>query len=156
MILPTFARRRLAPILASLVLAACDGLGAGVCEHTYRDPLLVLQSVTDARTGASLTRVSIRDVTVGGQPVRAEDLLRGPTRNATLDSGGLLCAADCGFATSPGRYRLSVAAEGYQPLIVERDAEYARFRGGCPSYNEGSSVIRLQLTALPVAVPTRF
>ena len=44
MLLHTFARRRLAPILASLVLAACDGLGAGVCEHTYRDPLLVLQN----------------------------------------------------------------------------------------------------------------
>lgn len=152
----SFARHRLAPLLATLALGACEGLGAGVCEHTYRDPLLVLQTVTDARTGALLTRVSVRDVTVDGQPVRAEDLLRGPTRNTLLESGGLVCAADCGFGTTPGRYRLTVAAQGYQPLVVERDADYARFRGGCPSYNEGSSVMRVQLTPMLVAVQLPF
>ena len=123
-------------------------LGAGSCEHTYRDPLLVLQTVTDARTGAPLTRVTIRDVTVAGQPVRAEDLLRGPTRNVVLDNGGLVCAGDCGFATTPGLYRLTVAAQGYQPLVVERDADYARFQRGCPSFNEGSSVMQVQLTPI--------
>ena len=128
-------------------------LGAGGCEHTYRDPLIVLQTVTDARTGAQLTRVTVRDIMLAGQPVPAEDLLRGPTRNVALDNGGLLCAADCGFATSPGRYRLTVAAQGYQPLVVERDADYARFRGGCPSYNEGSSVMRVQLS--PIAAPSQ-
>ncbi len=149
----SFARHCLAPLLATLALGACDGLGAGVCEHTYRDPLLVLQTVTDARTGAPITRVAVRDVMFAGQPIRAEDLVHGPSRNVALDSGGLVCAADCGFATSPGRYRFTVAAQGYQPLVVERDADYARFHGGCPSYSEGSIVMRVQLTPIAATPP---
>ena len=150
-----FARLCLAPLLATCALGACrDIFGAGGCDHTFRDPLFILQTVTDARTGAPLARVTVRDVTIAGQSVRAEDLLWGPTRNVKLESGELVCAGDCGFGTAAGRYRLTVAAPGYQPLVVELDADYARFRGGCPSYNEGSSVLRVQLT--PIAAPLMF
>ncbi|WP_309672254.1 hypothetical protein [Gemmatimonas sp.] len=96
--------------------------------------------------------MTIRDVTIAGQPVSVEELLRGPTRNVVLDTDGLVCAKDCGFATTPGLYRLTVAAQGYVPLVVERDAKYARFQGGCPSFNEGSSVVQVQLTPISMGL----
>lgn len=144
--------RALAALLAVLALGGCQmPFSAGGCSHTYRDPLIVLAAATDARTGATLPRVSVRDVTFGGQPASLESLLLGPTRNVVLAPGELVCGADCGFATSPGRYRFTVVAPGYQPLVIERDVDFARFQGGCPSYNAGSYVLRVQLTAEPAA-----
>ncbi|WP_411281366.1 hypothetical protein [Gemmatimonas sp.] len=144
---PSTAAVRLRALLATtLVLGACQNpLGAGSCEHTYRDPLLVIVA-TDARTRAALPRVIVRDVNFGGRPVDLAGLVLPPARNVTLVDGALVCGTDCGFGTSPGRYRMTVAAPGYQWLVVEGEADFARFRGGCPSYNAGSYFIAAQLT----------
>jgi hypothetical protein len=125
--------------------AGCAELGVGACEHTYRDPVLTISAATDAESGASITPLQITAVAVGGQLQPIASLLA-TAFGARAVGDTIVCDVPCGFGTSESRYALTAAASGYVARDVTTEARYARFEGGCPSYNSGSTRTTITLT----------
>lgn len=136
-------------VAASFVLTfGCQEFGGGPCIHTYRDPVLAITAATDAAAGASIAPLFITGVTVGGQAQPVGYLLA--TAFGTRAQGDtIVCGVPCGFGTSEGRYGFTASATGYAPRPITVDARFARFEGGCPSFNEGSTETSVSLPRTP-------
>jgi hypothetical protein len=134
---------------AALALTlGCQEFGAGPCEHTYRDPVLALTTATDAASGARITPLFLTAVSVGGQ-VQPIGYLLATAFGAREQDDTLVCDVPCGFGTSEGRYAFTASAVGYAPRAIAVDARFARFEGGCPSFNEGSTRTSVALPRNP-------
>jgi hypothetical protein len=143
--------REVPPALVATVLAltlGCQGFGAGPCEHTYRDPVLAVTAATDANSGARIAPLCITAVRVGGQAQPVGYLLA-TAFGARAQGDTLVCDVPCGFGTSEGRYAFTASAVGYEPRAAAVDARFARFEGGCPSFNEGSTRTSVALPRSP-------
>lgn len=139
------------PILitcCTLLPLGCRELGGGPCVHTYRDPVLAVTAASDGATGARIAPLFVTGVTVRdrSQPV---SYLLAVSFGARAQGDTIVCGVPCGFGTSEGPYSFVVSATGYAPRQVSVDARFARFDGGCPSFNEGSTEVSLSLPRAP-------
>lgn len=136
---------RFSIILMLTLLVGCKvGETLGPCLHTYEDPVLHIQSVTNAQTGQSVQALDIVQVLLNGQK---QDLhfVTAVSFNVVVMDSTLLCGLPCGFGTEPGVYTLTVAARGCRDTTVSLAASYAVFKGGCPSSNSGGSQYSFQM-----------
>jgi hypothetical protein len=143
--------RESSPVLVatSLVLTfGCQEFGAGPCIHTYRDPVLAITAATNAATGARIAPLFITGVTVGGQ-VQPVSYLLTTTFGVRAQGDTIICDVPCGFGTSEGAYGFTASAPGYAARAITVNARFARFDGGCPSFNAGSTETSISLARAP-------
>lgn len=133
---------------ALLLAVGCSELGAGGCEHTFRDPVLAITSVTDGASGVRVSPLQITAVSVGGQ-VQPVGYLLATAFGARAAGDTIVCDVPCGFGTTESRYSFTAAANGFVPQVITTEARYSRFEAGCPSYNAGSTRTSIALTRNP-------
>ena len=127
-------------------LVGCDAIGAGPCEHTFRDPLVTVQSAKDSATGAPIPQLLLHSFTVRAIPQVARDIaVVPPTSRVALRGDTLVCAVVCGFGTLEGPWSFTATASGYLPRTVQATGTYPRFDGGCPSSNSGTVSLNIRL-----------
>ncbi len=145
--------KRTVQIGSLLGVAACDPeLRGGVCIHEYRDPLIVIQQVTDRATGRAIPTVALTGFGLNGRPlVAAQVSLGDASQNVRVRGDTLWCDVRCGFGSSEGNWGFTVSASGYDRLEYRRDVRFRIFKGGCPSYNAGSTELALRLEVAPPA-----
>ncbi|WP_156392038.1 MULTISPECIES: hypothetical protein [unclassified Roseateles] len=125
--------------MASLLLGltACGGGGddresVGCPAIVLSDgPSLILASVQNAATAASIPVVVLSDITVGGSRVPLE-LLSQQSLNVRVVGNTLECTLPCGFSASAGEQAFTVSAPGYISQTVSAIGSYAGRRGECP------------------------
>ena len=92
-------RLALAEALVS-VLMACSSVGT--CEHSYRDPVLVVGSVTGGGSTV-LSSVGIADISINGRVVKdLNSLVTPPSFGVSVIEGGPSCQIVCGFGLEEG------------------------------------------------------
>ena len=131
-------------LVSAVLSVGCAEPGAGPCVHTYRDPVLAITSVVDSESGGRIASILVTNVTISGrsEPVGA---LLDVAFGASTRSDTLVCGVPCGFGTSEGQYTFKAAAPGYTARQVSVNARFARFDGGCPSSNAGSTEVSVSL-----------
>jgi len=136
---------RVSIVLVLAVLAGCKADGTiGPCVHTYEDPVLHIQSVTNAQTGQSVQALEILEVLLDGQK-QDPRVLKVVSFNVVAADSTLLCGLPCGFGTETGIYTLTITAKGCRDTTISLQAQYAVFRGGCPSSNSGGTQHSFQM-----------
>lgn len=127
-----------------LTIVGCNDTIAppGPCVHEYKSPILEITSAV-ASDGEPVSELTIRSVTLDGRVVDPLFLLMGPNHGVVLWQGSLLCNVPCGFAAESGHYLLTVEAPGQPTRMIEVDAAYRVFHGGCPSYNDGGTTVNV-------------
>jgi hypothetical protein len=134
-------------LISGFVFAGCgSNENVGPCVHIYEDPVLHIQSVTNVQTGQSVQALNIIQVFRNGQKENIQPLLAVSYNVTTIDST-LLCGLPCGFGTEAGTYRLTVAARGCKDTTISFVANYAVFKGGCPSSSSGGTKVSFQMQA---------
>lgn len=142
-------KRNALMILLSVAVWSCDKSKDGTigpCVHTYEDPVLHVESVTDAQNGQRVFAFRILEVTRNGvkqQPI----FLKIVSYNVVVYDTTLVCNVPCGFGTDEGAYTLRVSASGYRDTTISVNAKYAVFKGGCPSSNSGGTKFSFQMQA---------
>lgn len=112
----------------------------------FADPLFQITSVTDARTGSPLSRITLSEIKYAGTPVSPTTLLYDRTSfGVSAEGDTLACTVPCGFGVTEGRYEFKVTAPGYQPMRVAQDGRYQRLQSECPRVYAGSTELRLSL-----------
>lgn len=111
---------------------ADNGTGIGPCVHNYEEPILHVQSVTNAQTGAQIEAIILSDVRIDSTKTDLRFLIIESNRIAMLDSS-LVGNPPCSFGIQEGKYSFSVSASGYRDTLIIADAAYSIFEGGCPS-----------------------
>ena len=71
-----------------------------------------------------------------------------PSYGVELVDGILICEVPCGFGTFEGDYNVVVSADGYSPKTIQFDAFYEVLDLGCPSFNDGATIIDITLDPL--------
>jgi hypothetical protein len=117
---------------------AKDGGTIGPCVHTYEDPIIHVDSVTNAQNGSLISTFQIREIIKDGNRVQPE-YIKIVSSNVAVYDTMLVCNLPCGFGTDEGVYTLKVSAIGYRDTTVSIKAKYAVFKGGCPSSNSGGT-----------------
>lgn len=142
-------RLHLAAILAVL-LVSCDETvdrRVGPCVHVYEEPILHIESVRNAQTGAHITSITLSDVRVDAVRQYPAVLVAESRRMTVVDSV-LVGNPPCGFGTQPGLYTFRVSASGFRDTVVAFIASYSTNRGGCPSSSTGGSRVGIDLQPL--------
>jgi hypothetical protein len=122
-------------------------VGAGPCEHTYRQAILLIDAARDAEDGSPLPMVALSHIRRNGNEQDPKFLVLGPpSHGVEVHGDSLVCHVPCGFATDEGNYTFTVSADGYPPQERTYEARYRVFKGGCPSYNDGGLRIVLSLS----------
>ena len=138
----TMKRRRLvAPALVGL-FAVCEGLGAGPCYHDFRDPVLSIRTVTDSVSNQSIPRIALTHLLVNGH---ATVIITPSSTRIMIQGDTVWCEVACGLGNEEGMWSFDVSAAGYRTRSIQVSARYARFDGGCPSSNTGSTTMSLRL-----------
>ena len=129
-------------------LAGCDSIDTvrGPCVHTYEDPIIHIDRVTDIVTGSSIRAFQITSALIDTFDVDLALLKTSAFYNVVLFDSVLICNTPCGFGTSGGTYTLSISAPNYKDTTIVIQAKYAVFNGGCPSSNSGGTVFNFQLS----------
>ena len=116
-----------------LPLACADT--AGPCVVSFEDPLVRITSSLDSVSGDPIPRLQIERIVFDGVTADLAPFAS-PAEGVVLSNDGLLeCEVPCslGARHMEGFYRITTSAPGYQPQIVEVDAQYAKSEGpGCP------------------------
>lgn len=143
----TTARTLLAAAMLPLGCAGPDPSAAQMmrpCVHTYRSGIVVVAAAQSAGgAAAALPTVTLGDFKVNGQPLNPSDLQQ--LNNATPAGPGLACTVPCSFGVEEGKWQFTAGAAGHAAKAVSVDARYAEFVGGCPSYNDKGTEVRLVL-----------
>ena len=149
--------RRLPPLLtlALLVLGltSCGGGGddpplAGPCVVSYAEPSLIISSVQNAATGASVPVVSLSGITIDGTAFNVASLPREAV-NVKAVGSALECTTPCGFAVHEGAIAFTVSAPGFVARSVAATGSYSSRSGnpgGCPLNLTGGNRINLSLS----------
>ena len=123
---------------------------SGPCNIRYAEPLFLVASAADARTGAVLPQVLLRSYAFEGNPDLGTafliDVYGLTPRNVRAEGGALVCAVACGFGAAEGRYSLTFGAAGYRDTTFAVEARFAWGEGSCPRTLSGGRTIRLVLT----------
>jgi hypothetical protein len=115
-----------------------DGDTIGPCVHTYEDPVIHIDSVTNAQNGSLISTFQILEIIKDGyreQPAYMKIV----SNNVAVYDTMLVCSLPCSFGTDEGKYSLKVSAVGYRDTTVSVNAKYAVFKSGCPSSNSGGT-----------------
>ena len=113
--------------------------------HIYEEPILKIVSVVEAQSGQSIQSVCIHDIYIDGTMAHGE-YLTAESEGVTLQDSLLLCDVPCSFGTEAGDYRFLIFAAGYKEVqVIVENVAYSVFRGGCPSYNSGSTEVSIEL-----------
>jgi hypothetical protein len=124
----TFRLRRLHVVafagIAGMALAGCntttidDGSAeapAGVCSHTYREPVFNISYAVNALTGESLGTIVIQSISINDRLVTDDNNPLISSQNIERVDGHWRCSLPCGLGNEEGRYRVVVDAPGYLP-----------------------------------------
>ena len=106
----------------------------GRCTHTFEDPVVGIREVRGLG-GEAIPELKVWSIELDGAPVAVSSLLAPPAFRIAAIGDTLVCEAECGFGTAEGVYQFTVQAVGYERYVIEVDAAYATFDGGCPSSN---------------------
>jgi hypothetical protein len=156
----TFRLRRLHVVafagIAGMALAGCntttidDGSAeapAGVCSHTYREPVFNISYAVNALTGESLGTIVIQSISINDRLVTDDNNPLISSQNIERVDGHWRCSLPCGLGNEEGRYRVVVDAPGYLPQSLTVQANYRVYEGGCPSYSDQGLHVGLALEA---------
>lgn len=132
-----------------LLIISCESPGdaeVGPCVHFYEDPILLIESISDAESGNQIPQVNIYDIYIDSVKQDLSSLVSDSSQNVSVEDSVISCQTPCGFGTQDGSYRFSVDANNYQTktLSIEQ-VEYENFEGGCPSRNYGSTTMQFEL-----------
>lgn len=124
----------------------------GPCVHRYKDPILLVASVTDANSGDQISQVHISDIYIDSNQVEPSKLVRDSTywdhssQHVSVEDSIIICNPPCGFGTQEGNYRFTASAANHQDTTIRKEnVEYANFNGGCPSSNSGSTTLSFKM-----------
>ncbi len=131
--------------------SGCDQFGLnenrnyGPCVHKYLDPVLTIESVTDAQTGALVSPVYISDISIDDNKQSASHLAGMDSTNISVEDSVIVCTPACGFSHISGTYQFTVQSDQYRDTTIVKEVQYQESGGGCPSWSKGSTVISLTL-----------
>lgn len=131
--------------IALTSISGCKKEGTvGPCEHTYKDPVIHIESVRDRQSNQQIQTFKVLQAVRDGNKEHPY-FLKIVSYNVVTDDTALVCNSPCGFGTSEGTYALKVSASGYRDTTVVVTARYAVFNGGCPSSNSGGTSFSFQM-----------
>lgn len=153
----TFRLRRLQVVaIAGMALAGCntttidDGsveAPAGVCSHTYREPVFNISYAVNALTGEPVGTIVIQSISINDRLVTDDNNPLTGSQNIVRVDGHWRCSLPCGLGNEEGRYRIVVDSPGYLPQSLTVQANYRVYEGGCPSYSDQGLHVSLALEA---------
>src|SRR5687767_14124551 len=114
---------------SALLLAACDRYTVGTCDVITGEPLITIDRVQDALSGAGIPVVTIGSVVFDGSvPFPGSGLVATglPNHDATVVGDSLRCQVACGFGFLEGAYSMSINAAGYRDTTISFNATYNR------------------------------
>jgi hypothetical protein len=141
--------------IAALVSAGSVGPGPAAaqtqmmrpCVHSYRSGVVAVVAAQSAGTARAVPAVTLSGIKVDGQP--ADVATMSGLQNAVVAGSGVVCTLPCSLGTQEGRWEFTATAAGHVPRAASVDARYAVFQGGCPSYNDKGTEVRLTLEPVP-------
>jgi len=135
-------------IFIFLLITACDHFREtpiGPCEHTILDPVIEIVDVFDENSGQNIEEFKITRALRDSQHIELYTLINNVSFNSVIYDSVLYCNSPCGFAAEEGEYQLTLSASGYGDTTVVIDARFAKFNGGCPSSNSGSTTVTCKM-----------
>lgn len=133
--------------LAAIVLMGCRHNSLGTCHITFLDPLITIDRVQNATTGADLSLVKVSSILFDNRSVPDLSLLvSGPAHGVTIEGGILHCNVACGFGTEEGAFTMTVGAVGFRDTTVSLSPRYDGRVGNCPATFSRGDTLRLQLS----------
>ncbi len=120
---------------------------AGPCVQIEREPVVNLRSVFDIATNSGISQIEITNIKFEGNNITFEEDRNELTTNVYIEyeTDTLLCTLPCAFFKREGSYEFTVRAANFEYAIVEFDASYSIFEGGCPSYVDGGTEFNIGL-----------
>ena len=116
----------------------------------FFDPLVEINSVTNASTGEDLTQVTMRDLTIDGESRLFDEFdSRVLSRIDIIEEGNsAICTVPCGLFTQERDYSMVVSATAFEPKRLEFSPQFDDFGspepGDCPGFF-GSYELNLSL-----------
>jgi hypothetical protein len=143
----------IAAALGALAFSAAGCLTAGPCVHVFRDALVHVDAVVDDPFGSGIDSVFVTNVTINDDSFPLFLALEGGGHqtHVALVADTMRCGVPCSFGSEEGRWKIMLVARGYASQTVTFDAHYAKFHGGCPSYDDGGTHVVLHLSRRVVA-----
>lgn len=110
------------------LIASCGDQGP---DRPAGEVAVHLAEAVDLYSGAGWTgEVRIGDVQIDGDRVTDLHALgSGSSFHVAMEGNQLVCTMPCGFGSTPGNYRFTVSALGYQPAQMEVDVPVGRGAG---------------------------
>ena len=120
---------------------------AGPCVQIEREAIIHLQSATGEISNENIPQIEISEIFYRGTRESFQENYVVMTSNIEIDyeNDTLLCTLPCSFLRGEGSYEFTISAAGYDDKVVELDASYSIFDGGCPSYVDGGTKINIRL-----------
>jgi len=124
-----------------------DGNVSGPCVEVEREPVIKIESVSDQSTGENIFEVEIDNISFNGELVAFKENQQEVLANIEIDfiNNSLVCTLPCAFLRQEGLYEFTVRAIGYASEVVQTQASYSVFEGGCPSYVDGGTEVFIEL-----------
>ncbi|MBB87921.1 hypothetical protein [Abyssibacter sp.] len=133
----------------ALLVTGCEGGEdsgtVGACVNLANDEVLHIDDASGTTTDATIGEIVLSGFAIDGDAISAESIAAGRSTNITLDGNALNCVLPCSFGTEPGTWTFGASADGYELTPQEVEAEYNRFVGGCPSYDEDGTHVSITL-----------
>lgn len=121
-----------------IVFLGCDSPienGIGPCVHTYKEPILMIESASSSFNNTPIESLTIKNILIDSVAINLDILTSESSKNVVISDSTLTCTLPCGFGTEPGSYSFDVAANGYKDVAISSKAEYQTSGGNCPSYS---------------------
>lgn len=115
----------------------------GPCVVEYQDSVVKIESAISGTSSEDIQAVVISEITLNEVDVDLRYLNEESKENVVFDfeANAVTCNIPCGFSSLEGNYNFKVSAEGYQSEMLNIDASYSVFDGGCPArYNVGAEI----------------
>jgi hypothetical protein len=132
-----------------LLTSNCESPGngnLGPCVHFYEDPILLIESISDAESGDSISQTNIFDVYIDSVKQNLSSLIRDSSQNVSIEDSVISCQTPCGFGTHDGHYQFTVNTTSYETKTQSiKNVDYNEFEGGCPSRSYGSTTLQFEL-----------
>jgi len=125
-----------------------DDHAVGPCVITPREHVIKILSAVDQVTEEDIESITISDIHYHDEQVVFFEIIDETVENIEINSieESLICSLPCALFNQEGSYSFTVEALGYDDKVVEIDAGYAVFEGGCPGYVDVGTEINLKLS----------
>jgi len=93
----------------------------------FLDPLVEINSVTDASTGEELTQIEMSDLMIDGESRQFDQLNSEFLSRVDIveDGASAICTLPCTLFTEEGDYSMEVSATAFEPKRIEFSPRYA-------------------------------